>query len=168
MKWDRDESDPNRVRKLEIAIENCLMLAGRKRTTRYTYQKETNEPIPHGPRSTDEDWDHIKRFCKNVGCDFSVIRTCDVGPGKENDQESILYHFACFELHEPEVLQDYIRKYPEIASQLIDLYVELKIGELFPPDPNAVVADPGAAAAWEQFKAAGKSKIESAGDGTAR
>ncbi len=156
MKWERDESDKHRVRKLEIAIENCLMLAGRKRTTRYTYQNETSEPIPHGPRSEDEDWDHIKRFCKSVGCDFSVIRSFGGGPSNGFDAESKLYDFAVSSNHEPESLLAYIRDYPEIAAELVDLYVELKISERFPPDPNAVVVDPDASAAWEQFKASGK------------
>lgn len=157
MEWRRDESDPKRVRKLEIAIENCLMLAGRNRTTRYTYQNETNEPIPHGPRSEDADWDHIKRFCKSVGCDFSVIRSCGEGQAASTyDEESVLYDFAVSERHDTETLLAHMRDYPEFAEQLVDLYVELKIGERFPPDPNTKIVDHGAEAAWEEFKAAGK------------
>ena len=76
MKWSRDEQDPNRVRKLEMAIENCLMLASRKRATRWTYPKG-GDPVPVGPRSDDADWDHIIRFCRVVGLEESILRTAE-------------------------------------------------------------------------------------------
>lgn len=72
--WDRNEADPHRVRKLEMALENCFMLASRKRARRVSYHKDGTF-TPGEPRSDDADWDHIKRFCESVGLSPSIIRT---------------------------------------------------------------------------------------------
>lgn len=72
MEWNRDHNDLNRVRKLELAIENCFMLANRKRCMRHEYKD--GEIIPRGPLSDDADWDHIIRFCQSVGVKESILR----------------------------------------------------------------------------------------------
>lgn len=74
--WKRDDSDPNRVRKLELAIENCFMLASRKRCIRHTYNDD-GTTTPRGPKSDDADWDHIIRFCRAVGVSESILRTAE-------------------------------------------------------------------------------------------
>lgn len=71
--WKRNENDPDRVRKLELALENCFMLARRKRCNRSTFNSDgTITPI--GPKSDDADWDHITRFCRDVGISESILR----------------------------------------------------------------------------------------------
>jgi hypothetical protein len=69
--WNDENIDP---RKLRHALENCYMLACRKRAVAYRYP-EGKEPETIGPESTDEDWEHIKRFCEFVGLRPSVLRT---------------------------------------------------------------------------------------------
>jgi hypothetical protein len=57
-------------------IENCYMLAKKKRHIVHTYEKgPTGEiiPIPVGPKSEDTDWDHIIRFCESAGVQTSIL-----------------------------------------------------------------------------------------------
>lgn len=77
MQWATTGCNADRVRKLELAIENCFMLARRKRAIRYTYPTDGGDPIPRGPRSDDADWDHIVRFCRSVGVEESILRTAE-------------------------------------------------------------------------------------------
>ncbi len=79
--WNRNEADPDRVRKLEMALENCFILAGRKRARRTTYHADGTF-TPGEPNSDDADWDHITRFCKGVGLDYSILRTADTSLGQ--------------------------------------------------------------------------------------
>lgn len=72
MEWDR--SDPERIRKLELALENCLMLAARKRVSRTTFDSNGNPIGKTGPKSEDADWDHIVRFCHEAGVKHSILR----------------------------------------------------------------------------------------------
>lgn len=68
-KWSQED-----IRKMKYALENCFMLANRKRSVTYTYPAGGLDPVPNGPRSDDADWDHIVRFCKDAGLSESVIR----------------------------------------------------------------------------------------------
>lgn len=81
MKWKVDP-DPNRVRKLELALENCLMLARRKRANRHTYNAD-GTVTPRPPKSDDTDWDHVIRFCHDAGVQESILRT----QGEPNEQQ---------------------------------------------------------------------------------
>lgn len=74
MQWKRDD-DPKRVRRLELALENCLMFARRKRAMRHTYNAVDGTCTAIGPRSDDADWDHIIRFCHDAGVSDSILRT---------------------------------------------------------------------------------------------
>jgi hypothetical protein len=63
---------------MKLALENCYMLARRKRTIVHEYKKDVNGKeiaIPIGPKSTDTDWDNIIRFCEQAGLKQSIVRT---------------------------------------------------------------------------------------------
>lgn len=68
------EQDTNKMRQ---ELENIYMLALRKRaiTNRYPEGFPEVPARPIGPKSADEDWDHIIRFCEQAGLRSSVLRT---------------------------------------------------------------------------------------------
>jgi hypothetical protein len=74
MNW---EKEPD-IKKLKRAIENCYMMAKRKRTIIHRYYSDELtgkvHSYPIGPKSTDEDWDHIIRFCESTGLKMSILR----------------------------------------------------------------------------------------------
>lgn len=62
-------------RKVQRALENCYMMARRKRATVYSYPNGALDPVPIGPKSDDTDWDRIIRFCEDVGLRSTILRT---------------------------------------------------------------------------------------------
>lgn len=72
----------------------------------------------------------------------------------KNDREAILYAFAIEASHDRETLERYLRQYPELAGDLIDLASEIRLGEAFGPSPTSATADTGAEAARKDFLAA--------------
>lgn len=74
MEWTPESlADPRHLRKLELALENCMMLARRKRAIRHTYQTD-GKIVPKGPKSDDSDWNHIARFCREGGSCLTAQR----------------------------------------------------------------------------------------------
>lgn len=72
---------------------------------------------------------------------------------KPSDRESILYAFAVEASHDRDTLERYLREYPELAEDLIDLTTELRLGDALGPAAAGAVEDPGAEAAWREFLA---------------
>jgi hypothetical protein len=72
---------------------------------------------------------------------------------KPNDREAILYTFAVEANHDRNTLVRYLRQYPELAEDLIDLSSELRLGEALGPSPASATADTGLGAAWQEFLA---------------
>ena len=70
--WDKEPD----IATLKRALQNCYMLAARKRTVVHRYEiidgKEV--AIPIGPKSDDPDWDRIIHFCESTGISHSIIR----------------------------------------------------------------------------------------------
>lgn len=71
MKW--TEQDKEKMRR---ALEDCYMLARRKRAITHRYP-EGKPPEQIGPKSDDADWDHIIRFCEQAGLQSSILRTME-------------------------------------------------------------------------------------------
>lgn len=69
--------------------------------------------------------------------------------------EDALYQFAVEEKHDRETLETYLKLYPHLAEDLIDLCSEIRLEEAMEANPIAF-DDPGLDAAWEEFKAAGQ------------
>jgi hypothetical protein len=72
---------------------------------------------------------------------------------KPNDLEAILYAFAVESNHDRSTLERYLKQYPELAEELIDLSSELRLGEALGPSPASKTADTGWEAAWQDFLA---------------
>ena len=70
---------------------------------------------------------------------------------KLTDREAILYAFAVEPNHDRNTLERYLRDYPELAEDLIDLTSELRLSEALGPSPAIDAADTGAEAAWQEF-----------------
>lgn len=64
-------------KRLRLSLEDCYMLARRKRTVTYHY--DSGKRVPEGPRSDDTDWDHIVRFCERAGLKPSILRATSAG-----------------------------------------------------------------------------------------
>lgn len=73
---------------------------------------------------------------------------------KPTDRETILYAFAVEANHDRNTLERYLRGFPELAEDLIDLTSELMLSEALGPSP-ADVADTDTEAAWQEFFACG-------------
>lgn len=68
-----------------------------------------------------------------------------------NDRESILYAFAVEATHDRSTLERYLRQYPELTDDLIDLSLELRLATPTPPASVSSIADVGVEAAWQEF-----------------
>lgn len=69
------------------------------------------------------------------------------------DREAVLYAFAVEAKHDRSTLERYLRGYPELAEELIDLSSELRLNEALGQEPPGNLADPGCEAAWKEFLA---------------
>lgn len=67
------EKDPEKMRH---ELENIYMLARRKRAITHQYPEgfPAVAAIPVGPKSDDQDWDHIIRFCEQAGLRPSILK----------------------------------------------------------------------------------------------
>lgn len=65
------------------------------------------------------------------------------------DKEHILYEFAAEPTLDRATLERYLRQYPDLTEELIDLSTELRLDETL--EPTEKVPDAGLQAAWEQF-----------------
>lgn len=70
---------------------------------------------------------------------------------KPDDREAILYAFATEPSHGRDTLGRYLKQYPALAEELIDLASELRLGEAVGPPPAGAADDPGLEAAWQDF-----------------
>lgn len=67
------------------------------------------------------------------------------------DRETVLYSFAVEATHDRETLERYLKRYPELAEELIDLTSELRLGEAL-GTPVSTAADASWEAAWNEFR----------------
>jgi hypothetical protein len=70
-------------------------------------------------------------------------------------RDAILYSFAVEPHHDRQTLERYIRQYPELAGDLIDLLSELRVTENHRVSNTNVTSDPGYEDAWKAFVASG-------------
>ena len=70
------------------------------------------------------------------------------------DSDSVLDAFAAEMVHDRDTLERYIRKYPELAEELIDLAYELRMGADLADVEKGPISDPALNTAWENFLAA--------------
>jgi len=68
-----------------------------------------------------------------------------------NDPEAILYAFAVEPTQDRKTLERYLRQFPELAEELIDLASELRFSEVTNPASVDSIIDSGSQAAWEEF-----------------
>lgn len=69
------------------------------------------------------------------------------------DREAILDAFAIEPSHDRSTLERYLRRYPDLAEDLIDLSSELRFANAPAPAPVGPVPDPGLEAAWQELLA---------------
>jgi hypothetical protein len=79
-----------------------------------------------------------------------------------DDKEAILYAFAVEDSHDRETLERYLREYPELSEELIDLSSEIRLSKVLGAPTAEVKADPGFEPAWQQFLASGPEKTRQA------
>ena len=72
---------------------------------------------------------------------------------KPNDPEAILYAFAVEPNHDRNTLERYLRQYPDLTDDLIDLASEFRLGDALGPSPLSMPPDTGGEAAWQEFLA---------------
>jgi hypothetical protein len=70
---------------------------------------------------------------------------------KPTDPEAVLYAFAVEASHDRSTLERYLKQYPELAEELIDLSSELRLNETLPSEPTSGQADLGLDGAWKEF-----------------
>jgi hypothetical protein len=70
-----------------------------------------------------------------------------------DEKEGILYAFAVEPNHDQATLERYLRQYPEMAEEIVDLLSELRLEEVYRPEHSEKVLDEGAGAAWREFLA---------------
>lgn len=70
------------------------------------------------------------------------------------DRDAVLYAFALESAHDRDTLECYVREYPELAEELIDLASELRMSADFVDAPEGPISDPTLNTAWENFLAA--------------
>lgn len=68
-----------------------------------------------------------------------------------HDREAILYAFAVEPSHDRSTLERYLRQYPELTEDLIDLSSELRLANAPAPVHAGPVPDPGLEAAWQEL-----------------
>jgi hypothetical protein len=72
---------------------------------------------------------------------------------KPSDRDAILYAFAIEPHQDRETLERYLRQYPELAEDLIDIISERRLRETASLTASDVVDDPKCETAWEQLAA---------------
>lgn len=69
------------------------------------------------------------------------------------EREAVLYAFAMEADHGRGTLERYLKEYPDLSVELVDLASELRLEETFAGRATAPVPDPGCDAAWKDFLA---------------
>lgn len=70
------------------------------------------------------------------------------------DRDAVLDAFASEAVHDRETLERYVRKYPDLAEELIDLASELRMSADLADVEDGPISDPKLNTAWENFLAA--------------
>jgi hypothetical protein len=68
------------IAQLKRCVINCYVIAKRNRMVIHKFEySENGESIdkPIGPRSDDPEWDHIIRFCEELGLTPSILRLAE-------------------------------------------------------------------------------------------
>lgn len=68
-----------------------------------------------------------------------------------HDREAILYAFAVEPSHDRVTLERYLRQYPDLAEDLIDLSSELRLANAPASAHTGLLPDPGLEAAWQEL-----------------
>lgn len=69
-----------------------------------------------------------------------------------NDREAILYAFAIEPNHDRQTIERYLRQYPDMAEDLVDIVSARRLREAAGVPSGDAVADPNWPEAWEQFR----------------
>ena len=70
------------------------------------------------------------------------------------DRDSVLDAFASEAVHDRDTLERYVRKYPDLVEELIDLASELRMSADLADVQEGPISDPTLNTAWENFLAA--------------
>ena len=70
------------------------------------------------------------------------------------DRDAVLDAFAVETIHDRDALERYVRKYPDLAEELIDLASELRMSADLVDVQEGHISDPKLNTAWENFIAA--------------
>ena len=123
----------------------------------------TLEGVPDGPKGGD-----AITICNVVGRnEKTVYNRAKKGVGvaarrpesggrrmsKSHDREAVLYAFAVEPIHDRGTLESYLRRYPDLADELVDLSSELRLDRATSSTPPGEVPDPGLDAAWQELLA---------------
>lgn len=73
-------------------------------------------------------------------------------------REAILYSYSIESTHDQATLERYLRKYPELARDLVDLSAEIRLSEEFGPSNVGPDTDKNWKSAFEEFLACGEKK----------
>jgi len=69
------------------------------------------------------------------------------------DKEAVLDAYAAESVHDHNTLELYVREYPELAEELIDLASELRLSAAFAGEQEGIISDPKLNTSWEKFLA---------------
>lgn len=76
----------------------------------------------------------------------------------DSHSDGVLFAFSVEPRHDRATLERYLRLYPELAEDLIDLAHELRMVEGLGPSEQVVDSDDTARAAWREYAAAASPK----------
>jgi CRP-like cAMP-binding protein len=68
------------------------------------------------------------------------------------DREAILYAFAIEPSHDQQTVERYLREYPDLSEELVDILSERRLREATGSESLDAVADPHLEEAWERFR----------------
>lgn len=81
---------------------------------------------------------------------------------KPIDKDAILDAFAAESIHDRNILVRYVREFPELAEELIDLASELRLSAELAEEQVCIISDPKLKSSWEYFLAAAPKPAASA------
>lgn len=76
------------------------------------------------------------------------------------DKEAVLDAFSAEPVHDRNTLGRYVREYPDLAKELIDIAAELRFSSEVGETGGGVTRDPKLNTAWENFLSAGPKPVE--------
>lgn len=75
------------------------------------------------------------------------------------DRDAVLDAFAAESVHDRSTLERYVREYPDLVEDLIDLASELRLSADLAEAQEGIISDPKLNTAWENFLAAGPKPV---------